>query len=303
MANKPIVTLFPKITIVMPSYNQVRYLEEALLSVLTQDYPNLELIIMDGGSTDGSLQVIEKYDPQISYWQSLVDQGQSYALSDGFAKSTGEIMGWLNSDDIYEKDAFLKVAQVFEKHPETDWVAFKCQILDENGNMRPGWTKPIEEIERCFVWNNLMQMGVFWRRSLWEKVKGIDVNLSHSMDYDLWFQFREWQPYPYWSDELVACFRLHPASKTSIGGEHITRENAIIHQRYSHLINKPIHRIKLWLYRRDFQAHRLINKQLKESGRGWAKTLLSAVCLAPWILFQRRFFSKVKHWIVIRFSK
>ena len=110
MVDNPIVTSFPKITIVMPSYNQVRYLEEAMLSVLTQDYPNLEFIVIDGGSTDGSQQVIEKYDSQISYWHSRVDQGQSYALSEGFAKSTGEIMGWLNSDDIYEKDAFLKVA-------------------------------------------------------------------------------------------------------------------------------------------------------------------------------------------------
>lgn len=285
--------VLPKISIVMPSYNQAKYLEEAICSVLNQDYPNIEFIIIDGGSTDGSRQIIEKYSSFLFYWESKPDFGQAHAIAKGFSKSSGEIMAWLNSDDVYEEGVFRHVVKVFLENPHVQWAAFRCQFLDPSGNNTIGWKKPKEEIERCFVWNNLMQMGVFWRRSLWEKVKGIDIDLQHSMDYDLWFQFRELQSFPYWSEDMVANFRVHPESKTSRGGEHIHKENALIQQRYSRLIDRPSQKVKVWFYRRDFQSHRLINKQLQKGKHGLTRTIFHAVLLAPWILFQRRFFSKL----------
>ncbi len=286
--------IYPKISIITPSYNQAKYLETTILSVLNQAYPNLEYIVMDGNSTDGSIEIIKKYSDKLSSWTSEPDFGQAHALAKGFSKSSGEIMGWLNSDDFYEPGALRKVAEVFESHPEIEWAAFRCQFLDEQGRKKIGWNKPKEEIERCFVWNNLMQMGVFWRRSLWEKVTGIDINLRHSMDYDLWFQFREVQMFPYWSDDIIANFRIQPESKTSLGGEHIAQENAIIHQRYRHLVSKPYQKIKVWCFRKDFYAHNLVNKQIQKGKAGLVNTICRAVSLAPWILFQRRFFSKLK---------
>jgi glycosyltransferase involved in cell wall biosynthesis len=278
----------------MPSFNQSEYLEQAISSVLEQNYPNLEFIIMDGGSTDGSRQIIEKYASSLSYWESRPDLGQSHALAKGFSISDGEIMGWLNSDDFYEKGALQRVAKVFIENSASEWAAFRCYFIDGKGNKSIGWDKPKEEIERCFVWNNLMQMGVFWRRSIWERVKGIDIDLHHSMDYDLWFQFRDVQLFPHWSDEVVANFRIHPGSKTSLGGDHIGQENALIHQRNTHLLRKPLQKAKVWLYRRDFQAHRLVNIQIKKGRTGWVKTIFHAFYLAPWILLQRRFYSKLK---------
>ena len=109
-------TNYPKISIVMPSYNKVKFIERSILSILNQDYPNTELIIIDGGSDDGTIDIIKKYDHKISYWVSEKDQGQSDALNKGFKHCSGEIYGWLNSDDLYLPNAFKNAISVFERN-------------------------------------------------------------------------------------------------------------------------------------------------------------------------------------------
>jgi glycosyltransferase involved in cell wall biosynthesis len=112
------MTTYPKISIVTPSFNQGRFIEKTILSVIEQDYPNLEYIIIDGGSTDESVEVIKKYDQHLAYWVSEPDRGQSHAINKGFERATGEIFGWLNSDDWYHPGALKAVAEAFAANPE-----------------------------------------------------------------------------------------------------------------------------------------------------------------------------------------
>lgn len=123
----------PKISIVTPSYNQAQFLEETILSVLKQDYPNLEYIIMDGGSTDGSVDIIRKYEDKLAYWVSKPDKGQADAIYRGFEKSTGEILGWINSDDYYLPGAFNAVGRFFQLKPTTKFLVGNVLIVDSKG--------------------------------------------------------------------------------------------------------------------------------------------------------------------------
>jgi len=286
---------WPKISIVTPSFNQGQYLEETIRSVLLQGYPNLEYIVMDGGSTDGSSEIITAYGPWLAYWKSEPDQGQSDALASGFRISSGEIMAWINSDDYYEPGVFRAVAEAFHANPDIYWLAGRCLFLDKDGNKTMGWGKPEEIIEQCFVWNNLMQPGIFWRRSLWQQVKGIDAQLRHSMDYDLWFQFRHIQKFPYWLDIPLAYFRKHPESKTTLGGEHIAQERALIHRRNRGLLLYPWQIFLVKYYVRDFYAHRIINQEISDKS-GFLPALSEAIAMAPWILFQKKLYSKILHY-------
>ena len=183
--NFPVGVSLPKISIVTPSFNQAQYLEETIRSVLLQGYPNLEYIIIDGGSTDGSVEIIKKYEPWLTYWVSEPDSGQSHAINKGFRKSTGEIMAWINSDDYYEGDAFSTIAETFIMTTNTLWVAGKCEFIDIDGQKSNGWGKPIEQIERWFVGPVVMQPGVFWRRALWNCTQGAEpAHGIHSKDRD-----------------------------------------------------------------------------------------------------------------------
>jgi len=126
---------WPKISIVTPSYNQAEFLERTILSVLNQNYPNLEYIIIDGGSTDGSVEIIKKYEKYLSYWVSEKDRGQAHALNKGFEKATGDLVGWQNSDDIYLPGAFRKVAEVYRNNPNYDVYFGNIYFIDEEDNI------------------------------------------------------------------------------------------------------------------------------------------------------------------------
>ena len=119
---------FPKITIVTPSFNQGRFIEQTIVSVLDQQYPNLEYIVMDGGSTDGTVRILQKYDHHIDFWQSAPDQGQADAINKGFARSSGEILAWLNSDDTYQPGALGEVADLLRHHPDIDVISGRCRV-------------------------------------------------------------------------------------------------------------------------------------------------------------------------------
>ena len=125
---------YSKISIVTPSYNQSQFLERTILSVLNQNYPNLEYLIIDGGSTDGSVEIIRKYEKYLAYWVSEKDNGQADAINRGFQKSTGKILAWLNSDDIYLPGTLLKVSETFNKNPEVDLIFSNIFFIDEYDN-------------------------------------------------------------------------------------------------------------------------------------------------------------------------
>src|ERR1035437_4288596 len=125
--------MYPKISVITPSFNQGKYLESTIKSVLEQDYPNLEYIVIDGGSEDNSVEIIKKYEKHLAYWESVKDKGQSHAINKGFAIATGEILAWLNSDDTYEQNAIYNIAEWFRKYPELDFIYGDVNIIDEKG--------------------------------------------------------------------------------------------------------------------------------------------------------------------------
>jgi len=182
----------PKISIVTPSFNQAKYLGKTIESVLSQGYPNLEYLIMDGGSTDGSADIIKASESKLAYWQSKRDNGMYDAIQQGFEKTTGEIMAWINSDDVYFKDTFSIVAEIFSTFPEVEWVTGAYCNIDETGRLiradRPlKWSK---YHYRLLDTSLIQQEAVFWRRSLWEKAGGhLNTNLALAGDFELWLRF------------------------------------------------------------------------------------------------------------------
>jgi len=187
-------TVLPRITIVIPSFNQGRYLEAALRSVLLQDYPDLELIVMDGGSTDQTVPVIRKYERWISQWVSETDDGQSSAINQGFRRATGEIFAWIGCDDRLLPGALARVGAHFAANSDAEWLAGAGRFVYEGGRvgqMASCLNSP-DDLARFWLWSNgcfVVQSSAFWRRRLWEAVGGVREDLHLAMDYDLWLKF------------------------------------------------------------------------------------------------------------------
>lgn len=211
----------PKISIVTPSFNQGEFLEECIDSILSQNYPNLEYIIMDGGSTDNSVEIIKKYEKYLTYWRSGRDAGQYAAIDEGFKKTTGEIMAWLNSDDKYHHLAFYKVAYIFSKHRDIEWVTGRPTVLDKDANVYwiyehlPTFCRE-KYLKKIYRDPFIQQESTFWRRSLWEKAGGmLSSDLTYAGDLELWRRFfRVAQLYTV--DTLVGGYRLHGNQKAAL---------------------------------------------------------------------------------------
>ena len=206
---------WPKISVVTPSYNQAEFLERTILSVLSQNYPNLEHIIIDGGSTDGSVEIIERYEQHLAYWVSEPDGGQSNAINKGFARSMGEILAWLNSDDTYEPGALLAVGRRFSEEPSLDVLYGDAQFIDSEDDV----IQPIKGVPfnaRAFAYGgiNIHQASTFWRRDLFFRVGTLNEDLYLAMDYDLWFRFVKNGASFAYLPAMLANFREHPGSKT-----------------------------------------------------------------------------------------
>lgn len=217
----------PKISIVTPSFNQEAYLEAAIRSVVEQNYPNLEYIVVDGKSSDNSLEIIKNYSNFIDQWLSESDENQFDAINKGFTLSSGEIMGWINSDDMYTYDALITVAEIFSSFPEVEWItSIRPLHIDSSGEYRhcpslngfhkKGFKKGEYVIGKIpFKSGWIPQESTFWRRSLWEKAGGkLDDSWGMAGDFELWMRFYEHTDL-YGVDHPLGVFRHHSEQKTS----------------------------------------------------------------------------------------
>lgn len=184
---------WPRISIVTPSFNSARFIEDTIKSVISQKYPNLEYFIIDGGSTDGTLDIIKKYESHLTAWISEPDNGMYHAIQKGFEKSTGEIMAWINSDDMYHNKALFTVADIFMSFPDqVNWILGASTVFDEYG--RTIFAKQSDLFTKWDLYDHnynwIQQESVFWRRKLWETAgSSFNINLKYAGDFNLWFTF------------------------------------------------------------------------------------------------------------------
>ncbi|WKN44448.1 glycosyltransferase family 2 protein [Tunicatimonas pelagia] len=266
---------WPKISIVTPSYNQGQYIEETILSVINQNYPNLEYIIIDGGSTDNTVEIIKNYEKHITYWVSEPDQGQSHAINKGFKKSTGDILGWINSDDYYTSDTFSTIVDIIQPK--------QLMLLYGNASYYFQDTDSFKEVD--VVARNrkkilpfdlgFIQPATFWTKWLWEEVGELNEELHYAFDLDWYLRGLNKGKHISTSREL-AIYRIHGDHKTSNGGEE--REKEILtsidkngYRKYANVLSNLNRRVatkssfftdRLLLGKAFFSIYRVFNPSL-----------------------------------------
>lgn len=204
----------PNISIVTCSYQQGKFLDATMRSVLDQRNVNVEYIVIDGGSTDGSKAIIQQYASQLAYWVSEPDEGQTAALIKGFQQSTAEIQGWLCSDDLLLPEALITVALFFDNHPEVDAVYGDSLWIDIEGHyLRPKKEIRFNRFAFLFDHNYISQPSMFWRKRLYDKVNGLDASFNLAMDADLWERFSRHTKIAH-IPKYISCMRYYPEQKT-----------------------------------------------------------------------------------------
>jgi glycosyltransferase involved in cell wall biosynthesis len=231
---------FPSISIITPSFNQGKFIEETILSILNQEYPNLEYLIMDGGSTDNTIEILKKYSGKVK-WFSQPDNGQAHAINKGLSLSTGEIVSYLNSDDILMNNSLFTIAKLFTDHQGIDWLVGRCKIVNEKSQeIRNPITNyknlllKTKNKKMLLMTNYISQPATFWRRKILQEIGGFDERLRYVMDYDYWLRLWEHSK-PFFTTQVLAGFRIQDESKTiktSISKTWFDEENEVI-QRYS----------------------------------------------------------------------
>lgn len=201
-----------KVSIITPSFNQSRYLEQTIRSVLQQDYPDLEYFIVDGGSTDSSVEIIRRYEEKLAGWVSEKDRGQAEAINKGIRASSGEIVAWLNSDDIYLPGAIQKAVQAFQQHPEAGLVYGNVISIDENARPFNLQTFQPYTLKDLMSFRIISQPAVFMRRAVLEQVGLLDLSYHYLLDHHLWLRMVQHAPSAYIPQTLAAA-RYHAEAK------------------------------------------------------------------------------------------
>ena len=222
----------PLVSIVTPSFNQAPYLEENIRSVVEQDYPRIEYLIVDGGSADGSVSIIKQYADKISWWVSEVDQGQTDAINKGFGHARGQYMAWLNSDDTYQPGAVSAAVKYLQEHPDIGMVYADCNFIDQNsqviGKFGAAQTD-YKRLRRGYV--HIPQQTMFFRAELWHALGPLDPSFYFAMDYELWVRIASRTKIKYLPGQTWANFRIHTSGKTIAADDRCWPEMLRVHYR------------------------------------------------------------------------
>jgi glycosyltransferase involved in cell wall biosynthesis len=221
----------PLVSIVTPSYNQAQFLERTIRSVLDQDYQHIEYLVVDGGSTDGSLEIIKRFAPKLSWWISEADFGQTEAINKGLGRAQGQILAWLNSDDTYLPDAVSQAVVFLQSHPEVGMVYGDANFIDDQDRLVgkfPARQTDLKKLQRGYV--HIPQQAAFFRAELWKRVGPLDPSFYFAMDYDLWVRLANISKLQYFP-RIWANFRLHSGAKTIQSDEQCWPEMLRVHYR------------------------------------------------------------------------
>jgi glycosyltransferase involved in cell wall biosynthesis len=261
---------FPRITVVTPSFNQVRYLEAAICSVLAQDYPNLEYVIRDGGSTDGSLDILRRYESQVAQAVVEPDGGPADAINRGFAAASGDILAWLNADDLYLPGALHAVAATFTNRPEAQLVYGEGWYIDEAGRRIEPCRFVRRRFNRSYLVNRdpILQAAAFWRRSLWEATGPLDASLRWVFDWEWFIRAHERTAFHYLPLD-IAYYRVQPEALTRTGGLARQLEHGRVTRRYG----------AWWYPNHVVQQARRLDDAGKRLTAGWPRP--AAIALFP----------------------
>ena len=250
---------YPRITIVTPNFNQAPFLEQTIRSVLDQNYPNLEYIIIDGGSTDESVDIIKKYESKLNYWVSEKDMGIYDAIRKGFAKSSGEIMGWINSDDVLHANSLFVLARCFS-NPKVNWVQGLNTTIDINGHViqtcRPFNTSIYDFMTFKYLqgdgfkpYGTIQQESTYWRRELYNKVEGLDLSYKYAGDFKLFMKFFEVEKL-FLVDSLIGAFRKRSDQVSAVkSNEYIEETKKAVQETLIRLDKRSVnlvHRLRFY---------------------------------------------------------
>ena len=226
---------FPKISIITPSYNQGKFIEETITSVLGQGYPNLEYIIIDGGSTDETIEVIKKYADKLKYWVSEKDNGQSHAINKGFALATGDIIGWLNSDDMYLPGALAHVASRLDTGAR-ELCFGNCLHFRQGTSAVVSWGSDVVQNAQRYGLENfdyIIQPSSFWTRITWEAVGSLSESLTYTFDWEWFLRARQLEVKFLALPKCLSMYRIHDEHKTGVGGTRRQEEILSLYRQYS----------------------------------------------------------------------
>jgi len=252
------VKQLPKISVITPSFNQADFIEQTIRSVLEQDYPDLEYVVVDGGSSDGTLDILSRYAGRLT-WISEPDRGQAHAINKGLRMVSGEVLAFLNSDDLYLPGALQSVGNYFSQHPDAGWLSGRCRNINENG-------QEIRQVIRAYknIWlraasyhallilNYVAQPATFWRRAAMQSCGWLNEDLHYTMDYELWLRLGRRHQLHVLNQDLAA-FRVHDASKSGTTAHKQFDEELAVARRYGSPLTTRLHRLHntliVWVYR------------------------------------------------------
>ncbi len=257
--------MLPRLSLVTPSYNQAAFLEATIQSVLAQNYPSLEYIVMDGGSTDSSVEILRRYEKHFAFWTSERDAGQSDALNRGFARATGEIFGWLNSDDVLLPNALQTIGAYFAQHPDCDFVTGDGVFINVDASRELYYVRAaaysFNDLLRYDKDKYLPQPSVFFSRRAFERVGGLDNSLRYVMDLDLWLRLRQ-QFELHYLPQCLAQMRLHDDAKSQAADQAALRAVMQVIARYWNRVS-AIERVQIYLGLRAMLARETCASGLK----------------------------------------